>query len=195
MDASPSIFQLLLFITSFILLVQSGLSYKVTDPPIGSPTEFNFAERPLSSYSYEKYLNNCAAQVYPICGEEIFSSVFFGNQTYSNECCFNLMNDLGKRCLDDLVKHILSSPKFYTNKISIWQRSAKVWNDCASISQGISPVEATYYTSVLKVVDSINMSWDIPSWEEIFPKPEKYPCYAYEWPLDLINCFRRWRQK
>jgi len=193
MAASPNIFLLLVFITSFILLVQTGLSYKATDPPIGSPTEFNYAKRPLSSY--EKYLNNCAAQLYPICGEEIFSSVFFGNQTSSNECCFNLVNESGKCCHDDLVKHILSSPKFHTNKISIWQRSAKVWNDCASISQRISPVEATYYTSVLKVVDSIDMSWDIPSWEQIFPKPEKDPCYAYEWGLDLIDCFRRWRQK
>jgi len=140
MDASHTVCIMLVFIASFLLLVQTGLSDDVTDPPIGSPIEYIYAERPLSSY--ENYLYDCTTQLYPICGEEIFSTVFFGNTTYSNVCCLNLVNDLGKLCHDGLVKYILTSPKFQKNKVSIWERSEQVWNDCASRAQDITPVEA-----------------------------------------------------
>jgi len=139
MAASHTLCLMLVFMASFLLLVQTGLSDDVTDPPIGSPTEYIYAEGPLSSY--EKYLTNCATQLYPNCGEEIFSTVFFGKTTYSNVCCLNLVNDVGKSCHDGLVKYILSSPKFQKNKISIWERSEQVWNDCASRAQDNTPVE------------------------------------------------------
>jgi len=139
MAASHTVCIMLVFIASFLLLVKTGLSDDVTDPPIGAPIEFDYTEKPLSSY--QKYLNNCAQQLYPICGEEIFSNVFFGNQTFSNVCCLNLVKDLGKSCHDDLVKYILSTPKFQKNKISIWERSEQVWNDCASRAQDNTPVE------------------------------------------------------
>lgn len=140
MAASHSVCIMLVFIASFVLLVQTGLSDDVTDPPIGSPTEYIYVEGSLTSY--QKYLTNCANQLYPICGEEIFSNVFFGNTTYSNICCLNLVKDLGKSCHDDLVKYILLSPKFKKNIISIWERSEQVWNDCVSIAQdNNTPVE------------------------------------------------------
>jgi hypothetical protein len=135
MAASHTICLILVLITSFISLIQTGLSY---DPPIGSP--INYAERPLSSY--EKYLENCDLKLHPFCGSEIFSSAIYGNQTVSDGCCKNLVNDLGQKCHEDITKYIVSFPKFKTNKILIWQRSKKVWNDCASRSLNISPVGA-----------------------------------------------------
>lgn len=128
---------LLVFMTSFSLIVKTGLSYDVSNPSSGSPIPTNYAQRPLSSY--ETYLGNCAAELYPECGNQIYLSVFLGNQTVINECCFNLVNDLGQRCHEDMTKYVLTSPKFMSNKVSIWERSKKIWNDCKPFSLDTPP--------------------------------------------------------
>lgn len=137
MGASNTICPLLIFITSFILLVQTGISNDVTNPSIESPTE-----RPSSSY--EKYLTNCATKLYPNCGDEIFSSAFFANQTVSDTCCFNLESDLGQKCHEDMTRYVLSFKQFKKNWVLIWERSKNVWKDCVSRSllDIISPAEA-----------------------------------------------------
>lgn len=117
--------------TSSALLVKTGLSYDVPEPSNGPSSETNYAPRPLSSY--ETYLNNCGKKLNSNCGHEVFFAVFFGNETVSNNCCLNLVNDLGKRCHDDLTKYILQLPEFKTNEIKILQRSEKVWNNCVLV--------------------------------------------------------------
>jgi hypothetical protein len=116
-------------IICFAMLVEGGIS---------SPIQSNYAERPLRSY--EKYLTNCAKKLFPLCGEEIFFSVFIGNQTVSNTCCLLLVQEIGHRCHDDMTRYILESPKYKANKVSIWQRSEKVWNGCVSVFHHISPI-------------------------------------------------------
>lgn len=124
--------------TTFSWLLKTGFSSYVSEPSSGSPIPpINDAQKPLSSY--EKYLGNCAIKLFPDCGNQVFQSVFLGNQTISNECCINLVKDVGQHCHDDLTKYILTTPKFKANKVSIWQRSKKIWNDCISFSLDISP--------------------------------------------------------
>ncbi|AET01382.1 prolamin-like protein [Medicago truncatula] len=127
-----------------VLLIKTGISTNVEDSN-GSPSTINYAPRPLSS-PYEKYLNNCASKLYPLCGDEIFYTVFSGNQTTGTECCYNLINEVGERCHQDLTRYILSLEDYKHNKSSFWQRSKKVWDDCASILLNISPVESVYPT-------------------------------------------------
>lgn len=140
MGASNIISLLLIFITSFILLVQTGFSNDVTNPPIGSP-----AQSPLSPY--QKYLTNCATKLYPICGKEIFDSSFYANQTVSDTCCINLESDLGQKCHEDITRFVLSSPQFKLDRVLIWKRSKDVWNECVSrlLLYIISPAESPYY--------------------------------------------------
>jgi hypothetical protein len=122
-------------LTCFALLVQTGISYNV-QAPSETPSE---APSPLSWY--QKYLNNCARRVYPPCGDEIFFSIFVGNQTASNECCFNLVNEVGKQCHDDMTKFIVAS-RAYKESSSILERSGKVWDNCVSSLLNIPPSAA-----------------------------------------------------
>jgi len=124
--------------TCLVLLVKTGFSTNVEESN-GSPT-INYAPRPLSSF--EKYLDNCVSKLYLLCGDEIFYTVFSGNQTTGTECCYNLVNEVGEHCHEDLTRYILSLEDYKHNKISFWQRSKKVWDDCVSILLNISPVES-----------------------------------------------------
>jgi len=63
------------------------------------------------SSSYEKYLNNCASELYTLCGDEIFYTVFSSNQTTGTECCYNLVNEVGERCHEDLTIYIFCHRK------------------------------------------------------------------------------------
>ena len=122
----------------FALLVQTGISSHVqlsNDPPPHAPTQSSW---------FEKHLKNCATKLYQPCGDEIFFSIFFGNQTAGNECCFNLVNEVGKQCHDDTTKYILASENFKKKKSSILERSWKVWDSCVSSLLNIPPVADPY---------------------------------------------------
>lgn len=131
---SFSTFRLLpIAMTCLILLAESGISSNAQESNGDAP-------RPLSSY--EQYLSDCAAKLYPPCGSEIFFSVFVGNQTTSNECCYSLVNELGQRCHEDMTRYILGSANFKNNRISIWKRSKKVWDDCIYSLLSLPPSES-----------------------------------------------------
>jgi len=105
-------------LTCFAMLVETGIS---------SP------DAPTQPSLFEKHLNNCATKVYQPCGDEIFFSIVFGNQTVGKECCLNLVNEVGKQCHDDMTKAILTTEDFRKSKTSsILKRSAKVWDSCVS---------------------------------------------------------------
>ncbi|XP_027941068.1 protein DOWN-REGULATED IN DIF1 11-like [Vigna unguiculata] len=125
---------------SLTLMVKRGVSREMI-------WEANDAARPLSSY--EQYLQNCAAKLYPDCGVNIFSAIFFGNDTVTCECCDKLVNDVGKQCHDDMTKYILQRPDYRTKKNQILCKSDSVWNDCVSLeSPALEPVAATFTDSV-----------------------------------------------
>ncbi|KAL5067503.1 hypothetical protein RYX36_018390, partial [Vicia faba] len=130
--ASNAISLLLILITSFILLVQTGFSNDVTNPPIGSP-----AQTPLSPH--QKYIKNCATKLDPNCYKEIFDTAFYANTTVSDTCCVNLESGLGQKCHEDITGIFLSTPKFKADSVLIWKRSKDVWNDCVSRLDTISP--------------------------------------------------------
>ncbi|RDX76338.1 hypothetical protein CR513_43679, partial [Mucuna pruriens] len=116
-------------VLDYPLLEPIGHSYDDVSEPSESPSgEPNYTLGPLSSY--EEYLNNCAARLYPNCGDEMFSAIFFGNQTVTYDCCFQLVNDVGKLCHDDMVKYILKLPEYGPNQTEILHRSEIIWNDC-----------------------------------------------------------------
>ncbi|AET01372.1 putative bifunctional inhibitor/plant lipid transfer protein/seed storage helical [Medicago truncatula] len=89
---------------------------------------------------YQKYLTTCIEKLTQPCDDEIFYTVYIGNQTVSYECCSQLVNDMGQRCHDEITRFIVESPKFKANKISILQRSKKVWNECSNAFDVDSPL-------------------------------------------------------
>lgn len=130
------------FMISLTLMVKTGLSYNVLDPSNSLSGKPNHALGPV--LSYEEYLHNCSSKLYPTCGDEIFAVIFFGNQTLTDGCCYQLVNEVGKLCHDDMTKYILKKHKFTANQHEILQSSGHVWNDCVNLASplivSISPV-------------------------------------------------------
>lgn len=126
-------------VACFLLLVKSGLStilQETTDPP----TTNDYAPRPLSSY--ESYLRDCSSHLNPSCGKDIFFSIFVGNQTINDGCCYCLVYSVGKQCHQDMTRYSLSLPDYKYTKMLIWRRSEKVWDYCVSFLSNISPVKS-----------------------------------------------------
>ena len=88
---------------------------------------------PESQSSYGHYLANCASKLDSICSKDIYFAVFFGNTTVIEDCCNELVYDVGKVCHDDMTKYVLTKTKFRSNNAQILKRSEKVWNDCVAI--------------------------------------------------------------
>ncbi|KAG2389885.1 uncharacterized protein HKW66_Vig0179580 [Vigna angularis] len=129
------------------LTVKTGVSREIPEASARISDEKNDAARPLSSY--EQYLQHCAAKLYPDCGSNIFSAIFFGNETVTCDCCDKLVNDVGKRCHDDMTKFILQRPDYRTKKNQILCRSDSVWNDCVSLENpALEPIGAPFSDSV-----------------------------------------------
>ncbi|KAK7377441.1 hypothetical protein VNO80_02866 [Phaseolus coccineus] len=114
---------LLCFVISSSLMFNTGLS-DVALAPSNTPG-------PVSSY--EDYLTNCASNLDSICGKDIFFAIFFGNTTVIEDCCDELVNDVGKVCHDDMTKYVLTKSKFKSSDVQILERSQKLWNDCVSV--------------------------------------------------------------
>jgi len=83
--------------------------------------------------SYGNYLASCASKLDSICGKDIYFAVFFGNTIVTEDCCDKLVNDVGKRCHDDMTKYVLTKTKIRSSNIQILDRSEKVWNDCVGV--------------------------------------------------------------
>jgi len=83
--------------------------------------------------SNEHYLANCASKLDTICGKDIYFAVVFGNTTVIEDCCDELVYDVGKVCHDDMTKYVLIKTKFTRGNTKILKRSKKVWNDCVAI--------------------------------------------------------------
>ena len=132
---------LLIFITNFILLMQTGLSDDITSPPIGSPTQ-----RPSSSY--QKHLTICIRKLSIHCIDEIFGNALFANHTVSDTCCVSLERDMGQKCHEDIMRSLLPTLGLTkADRIRIWERSKNIWNDCVArlLLDIISPSEAPNY--------------------------------------------------
>ena len=112
---------LLCFVISSSLMFNIGLS-NVASAPSNVPGP-----------SYENYLANCASKLDSICGKDIYFAVFFGNTTIIEDCCGELVNDVGKRCHNDMTKYVLIKTKFRSSNAQILERSEKVWNDCVGV--------------------------------------------------------------
>ena len=121
----------MVFMINSALLVNKGHSQYIPKPSNGPSNDNSYVPSPLSTY--EKYLSNCSRKTYLNCGDEIFFSVVFGNRTVSNDCCVNLITNVGKQCHDDMTKFIVTLPKFESNKLQIFQRNNKVWNNCVPL--------------------------------------------------------------
>jgi len=83
--------------------------------------------------SYKNYLANCASKLDSICGKDIYFAVFFGNTTVIEDCCDELVSDVGKKCHDDMTKYVLTKTKFKSSNVQILKRSEKVWKDCVGV--------------------------------------------------------------
>lgn len=129
---------------SVAFLLKTSLCTEALQPSQGPSKEINYAPRPLSSY--EKYLTSCASRIKPKCGEQLFFGVFVGNQTVSNYCCLNLVNDVGKSCHTDMTRYAVKSPLFRKDQTQILNRCEKIWNDCSSLpSPPTDPHSFSFY--------------------------------------------------
>lgn len=131
MKSFNNLFVVVVFLASLSFLINTSQSSEIQKESQGPSIEVNQAPRPLSSY--EKYLTNCASKLKPNCGQQVFFGVFVGNQTVSDFCCENLVNDMGKSCHVDLTKFATSSPTFKKNGTQIIKRCYKVWDDCNAV--------------------------------------------------------------
>nr|KYP31837.1 hypothetical protein KK1_047652 [Cajanus cajan] len=121
----------LCFMVSYALMVQTGFSREIPEP----------SNAPEPS---KEYLINCAESLDQICGDEIFSAIFFGNKTVSSDCCDTLVSDVGKECNDDMINFILKSEMLPNiNESQVLKRSEKVWNEC--VLQGYPDLEPTIH--------------------------------------------------
>ncbi|MED6159415.1 hypothetical protein PIB30_042111, partial [Stylosanthes scabra] len=94
------------------------------------PSAASFAPTPLSIY--QTYLSHCSEKVAPNCRDELHSSIIYGNQIVSETCCSNLVNGVGTQCFQEMAKFIVTIPNLNQKKEEIFQRSIKVWKDCAA---------------------------------------------------------------
>jgi len=113
------------FVLSSNILIITSLSSETLPPSTEHSTEIYQVSRPLTTY--EKYLRNCANKLKPNCAEEIFYSVFIGNQTIGKPCCFNLVTDMGLYCHVDITKYMVKLPAFKKNESLILNRSAMIF--------------------------------------------------------------------
>ena len=90
MSSLNNLYVALAFALSLNLLINMSLSSETPQPSQGPSTP-----KPLSAY--EKYHSDCASKLKPHCGEQIFFSVFVGNQTVTNRCCLSLLKSLPHR--------------------------------------------------------------------------------------------------
>ncbi|KAK7317445.1 hypothetical protein RJT34_01691 [Clitoria ternatea] len=125
MASLNGLYVVMAFMISFNLLINTSLSYDKIQSSQGH------APRPLSAY--EKYLSDCSQKLKPHCGQQIFFSVFIGNQTVSNDCCLSLVNDMGKSCHVDLTRYAVQLPLFKKNQTQILNRCKKVWTECSYV--------------------------------------------------------------
>lgn len=120
----------LTFVISFALWLKPSVSSETISPTSDGPSsETSYAPRPLSSY--EKYLISCVNKLKPKCGDEVFFSVFVGNQTVSDHCCRSLVSDMGKSCHIDVTKHAVKLPMYKKDEAQILNRCENIWNDCS----------------------------------------------------------------
>ncbi|KAL2332927.1 hypothetical protein Fmac_014140 [Flemingia macrophylla] len=108
-------------------------SFKLDDGGLGHTFASDDSPSPSPSpslSSHEKYLEECAVKLYPDCGNQLYSAIFFDNDTISKECCENLVKDVGKSCNDQMTLYILGSPQFKKNETQILRRSNEIWKEC-----------------------------------------------------------------
>ncbi|KAF1886517.1 hypothetical protein Lal_00045750 [Lupinus albus] len=90
-------------------------------------------KKPVSSDAPSPLSIDCASKLHPNCGTQIFYGVFYGNETVSADCCYNLVHDLGKICHDSMTSYALITwLKFKPEETQILQRKDQIWNNCKS---------------------------------------------------------------
>lgn len=121
-----------IFMISFTLVLRTTMCSKIPQSPSEAPSrDIGYAPRSLSSY--EKYLTICSSKLKKECGKETFFSVFVGNETVSDYCCHNLVNDVGKSCHFDMTRYVAQLPLYTKNKTEILNRCSNVWNHCITV--------------------------------------------------------------
>ncbi|KAI4296402.1 hypothetical protein L6164_036363 [Bauhinia variegata] len=119
------------------LMVKTGVS-QVAEPAESPEVEVELELESESAYAeapeieYMHYLSDCAEKLSNKCGDQIYFGTFYGNATVDHDCCLKLVNVMGKRCHNDLIKFAVESPKFERNVTQITLKSKQIWNDCAS---------------------------------------------------------------
>lgn len=112
---------------SATLLVKTTFAYEVLNPSQGPS---NIAPEPSSSY--EKLLRDCAAKLHEKCGNQILSILIYKNETITNDCCHNLVYDVGLDCHYMMTNYIIQSQNLKEKETEILQGSIQIWRHCTS---------------------------------------------------------------
>ncbi|KAI4333079.1 hypothetical protein L6164_017929 [Bauhinia variegata] len=90
----------------------------------------------------QKLLVKCAEEFSDKCGKEIYDGIFYNaddeHKSVSLECCKNL-EQVGRKCHDELVNTMANNPEFASIKSLIIPRSVDVWNNCAQAVRAPAP--------------------------------------------------------
>ncbi|KAI4357085.1 hypothetical protein L6164_001056 [Bauhinia variegata] len=106
------------------LLVSSGLSSEYPPKP---------------SADWIQHLEKCGSRLTPKCREELSGFIVFGKATVTEECCDQLVNNLGQRCHFDLMKSLVLNPNFKSTISEIFERGEQIWEKCALAAKSPSP--------------------------------------------------------
>ena len=98
------------------------------------PTTPSFQKPPGDSPGFYNYLLKCSQKFIRNCGYLTFSTIVHRNATLAEECCCNIVNDVGKKCYDNLIIPVLETPAFRANVSKIIKSNKQVWDRCVSIA-------------------------------------------------------------
>ncbi|XP_028760131.1 protein DOWN-REGULATED IN DIF1 11-like [Neltuma alba] len=102
-------------------------------PSSSSSSAAAAALSPEQDPKFHEYLRQCSKK-FKKCGPLAYDAVVFKNATMTNQCCYNLVKDVGKSCFDNLLTLVLHSPAFKANASAIKESNRQVWNHCSFMS-------------------------------------------------------------
>ena len=92
-------------------------------------------ELPTEEYpGFFKYLERCGKKFDVKCGQKVYFAIYFGNVTLTDQCCVNMVNKLGKRCHEGMLRFTLLTRTFKDSISDILSRAKKIWNNCSSMA-------------------------------------------------------------
>ncbi|GMJ02362.1 hypothetical protein HRI_003905400 [Hibiscus trionum] len=88
-----------------------------------------FTIPPQPEPGFYRTIEECSKKISDQCGEIIVGAVL-EDQDISEQCCIELVNGMGKRCHENILRFYVSLPEMGISATHVYTRGAQVWNTC-----------------------------------------------------------------